>query len=165
MRPIAVSERILRPNCCRCRTVSATRSNRFASEPPTWRWMVTAVMVNSKFFEPTRSDMSLSASSIDRPSPVSVSTRLNSADAGGCPSSTTAWSPCLNEWPAFSDAAIVISRSGSCVSNAASLRRIRCQTTMYGTNAPTTIAITITIAELPAIAATTPNRSPAPATM
>ena len=35
-----------------------------------------------------------------------MSTRLNSFAAGSAPSSTTAWMPCLNEWPALSDAAI-----------------------------------------------------------
>ena len=57
--------------------------------------------------------MSPSASSSGRPRPASVSTRCNSSLAGGCASSSTAWSPCLNEWPAFSEAAIVVSRSGS----------------------------------------------------
>ncbi len=57
-------------------------SKRPASEPPTWRWIVTAVIANSKFFEPTRSAISASASSIGRPRPVSVSTRLNSSDRG-----------------------------------------------------------------------------------
>ena len=59
--------------------------------------------------------MSASASSIGRPSRVSVSTRLNSSLAGRLPSSTTAWSPCLNEWPAFSDAAIVDQQVGQLV--------------------------------------------------
>ena len=68
----------MRANCCRWRTVSATMSNRPASEPPIWRWIVTAVITNVKFFEPTRSAMSASASSIGLPSCVSVSTRLNS---------------------------------------------------------------------------------------
>jgi hypothetical protein len=35
IRPIAVSARILRANCWRWRTVSATMSKRDASEPPT----------------------------------------------------------------------------------------------------------------------------------
>src|SRR6266540_696255 len=83
------------------------------SEPPTWRWIVTAVIANSKFFEPARSAIASSASSIGRPNEVSVRTRLNSELAGGWPSSTTALRPCLNEWPAFSEAAIVISTSGS----------------------------------------------------
>ena len=48
MRPIAVSARILRANCCRWRTVSATMSKRPASEPPTWRWIVTAVIANAE---------------------------------------------------------------------------------------------------------------------
>src|SRR5438034_589972 len=66
MRPIAVSERILRANCCRFRTASATMSKSPARLPPTWRWMVTAVMTNWRFFEPTRSAISSSASSIGR---------------------------------------------------------------------------------------------------
>ena len=65
-------------NCCRCRTVSATMSKRPESEPPIWRWIVTAVITNVKFSEPTRSAMLASASSIGLPSCVSVSTRLNS---------------------------------------------------------------------------------------
>src|ERR671936_563888 len=105
MRPMAVSDRILRANCCRERTVSATMSKRPASDPPTWRWIVTAVIANSKFFEPTRSAMSASASSIGRPRDVSVRTRFSSWSAGGWPSSTTACRPCLNECPAFSEAA------------------------------------------------------------
>ena len=36
-------------------------SNSPASEPPTWRWIVTAVITNAKFFEPTRSAISASA--------------------------------------------------------------------------------------------------------
>ena len=54
MRPIAVSPRTLRWNCWRWRTVSATMSKMPARLPPTWRWIVTAVMTNSRFFEPTR---------------------------------------------------------------------------------------------------------------
>ena len=78
MRPIAVRLFTLRANCCRWRTVSATMSKRPASEPPIWRWIVTAVITNVKFSEPTRSAMLASASSIGLPSCVSVSTRLNS---------------------------------------------------------------------------------------
>ena len=92
-RPIAVSARMRRANCCRARTVSATMSKSAASEPPTWRWIVTAVITNEKFFEPTRSAISPSESSIGRPSCVSVSTRLNSRAAGSMPSSTTDWIP------------------------------------------------------------------------
>ena len=33
-------------------------SKRPASEPPTWFWIVTAVTMNAKFFEPSRSAMS-----------------------------------------------------------------------------------------------------------
>ena len=83
IRPIAVSDLILRANCCRWRTVSATMSNSEASDPPTCRWIVTAVIANSKFFEPARSAMSARPSSIGRPSDVSVRTRLNSSLAGG----------------------------------------------------------------------------------
>src|SRR5918992_106454 len=54
MRPMAVSPRILRWNCCRWRTVSATMSKSPASEPPTCRWIVTALMTNSKLDDPTR---------------------------------------------------------------------------------------------------------------
>src|SRR5919199_1723113 len=50
MRPIAVSDLILRGNCCRFRTASATMSKRPARLPPTWRWMVTAVMKKSRVF-------------------------------------------------------------------------------------------------------------------
>ena len=49
---------------------------------------------------------------------ASVSTRLSSLLAGSRPSSTTLCRPCLKLWPAFSDAASVISRSGSWFSNA-----------------------------------------------
>ena len=113
MRPIAVSERILRANCWRSRTVSATMSNRPASEPPTCRWMFTAVITKEKFFEPMRSAVSCSAASIGRPSCVSVRTRRSSLAAGSWPSSTTLWIPCLKLCPAFREAAIVISRSGN----------------------------------------------------
>src|ERR1051325_8788119 len=53
-RPIAVNPRILRANCCRWRTVSATMSNRPARLPPTWRWIGTAVITKEKFSEPAR---------------------------------------------------------------------------------------------------------------
>ena len=52
MRPIAVSERILRANCWRLRTVSETMSKSVASDPPTCRWIVTAVIAKPKFSEP-----------------------------------------------------------------------------------------------------------------
>ena len=92
-------------------------SKRPASEPPIWRWIVTAVITKEKFFEPTRSAMSTSASSMGLPSCVSVRTRLNSLAAGSAPSSTTDWMPWRKLWPAFSEAASVISRSGSWFSN------------------------------------------------
>ena len=92
--------------------------------PPTWRWIVTAVMTKRRFFEPTRSAISASAPSIGRPRRVSVRTRLNSLAAGPAPSSTTAWIPCRKLWPALSDAASVVSTSGSW-SSIAARRRLR----------------------------------------
>ena len=150
MRPIAVSERILRANCWRLRTVSETMSKSVASDPPTCRWIVTAVIAKPKFSEPMRSAMSPSASSRGRPRPASVSTRLSSSLAGGCASSSTAWSPCLNEWPAFKVAAIVVSMSGSCSSNALTRRRTRRATNPYGSMPPMPNATSATRAGTPA---------------
>ena len=59
-------------------------SKRPARLPPTWRWIVTALMTNSKFLEPMR-PISPRASSIGRPSRVSVRTRSNSLATGSCP--------------------------------------------------------------------------------
>jgi hypothetical protein len=107
-----------------------------ASEPPTWRWIVTEVITKSRFLEPTRSHISLSASSMALPSRVSVSTRLNSSEAGGWPSSTTLWIACRKLCPAFSEAAIVIRRSGSWSSNAFRRRRALNQTKTTGSERP-----------------------------
>src|SRR5881409_1345561 len=45
---MAVSDLILRWNCCLWRTVSATMSKRPASEPPTCVWTLTAVNVQTQ---------------------------------------------------------------------------------------------------------------------
>ena len=84
---------------------------------------MTAVITKEKFFEPIRSAVSASASSIGRPSRVSVMTRPSSVLVGSWPSSTIVWMPCLKLWPAFSEAAIVTSMSGSWSSKAAIRRR------------------------------------------
>jgi hypothetical protein len=70
-----------------------------------------------------RSAVSASASSIGRPSWVSVITRPSTLLAGSWPSSTTVWIPCLKLCPALSEAARVTSRSGSWFSNAFIRRR------------------------------------------
>ena len=132
--------------------------------PPTWRWIVTAVTTKETFFEPIRVAISASASSIGRPSRVSVSTRLNSLLAGGWPSSTTAWIPWRKLWPAFSEAASVTSRSGSWSSIAASRRFALHQTTTIGTAPPTSHREQRHSAcAAPATAKTIPARSPEPA--
>ncbi len=102
--------------------------------------MVTAVRTNSRFFEPTRRDISASAPSIGRPRRVSVSTRWNSLDAGSWPSSTTAWMPWRKLCPAFREAATVVRRSGSCASNAFRRRLARRFTQPYGMYAPSASA-------------------------
>ena len=61
-----------------------------------------------------------SASSDCMPSWISASTRANSLAVGSAPSLTALSIAWLNEWPAFSDAAIAISVSGSWLSNRAS---------------------------------------------
>ncbi len=111
-------------------------SNSPASEPPTWFWIVTAVTMNEKFFEPSRSAMSAIDASICRPRLASASTRWNSFFAGSCASSTIVWIPCLKLWPAFSDAATAISRSGSCSSNAFRRFLALCMTNRIGIDAP-----------------------------
>ena len=88
--------------------------------------------MNAKFFEPSRSAMSASAASIGRPRLASASTRWNSFLDGSCASSTSVWMPCLKLWPALSDAATAISRSGSCSSNAVSRLRAFRQTKPMG---------------------------------
>ena len=118
-------------------------------------------MTKSKFFEPTRSAISRRESSIGRPSRASVITRLNSAAAGGWPSSTTFWIPCRKLWPALSEAASVISRSGSWFSNAASLRFAFSQTTTNGTDAPAAKPSTANNADRPTSPRTIPPRRPA----
>ena len=102
------------------------------------------------------------ASSIGRPMPASVRARRSSSLAGGWLSSTTACSPCLNEWPALSEAAIVASRSGSWSSNFLVRRRTRTVTAAYGTEAPTARAPRIRIGGEPVTAATSPSRMPEP---
>ena len=76
------------------------------------------MITKAKFFEPIRSAVSESASSIGRPRRVSVMTRPSSLLAGSWPSSTIVWMPCLKLWPALSEAASVTSRSGSWSSKA-----------------------------------------------
>jgi len=124
--------------------------------------MVTAVIANSKFAEPTRSAMSANASSSGRPSPASVSTRRSSSLAGGLLSSTTACSPCLNECPAFSVAAIVVRRSGSWFSNAFALRRTRIVTMKYGIAPPKSIPANVRSAGEPAAEKRRPAPTPQP---
>ena len=79
--------------------------------------------------------MSARASSIVLPSCVSVRTRRNSFAAGSAPSSTTDWMPWRKLCPALSDAAIVISRSGSWFSNSLDARLALKETTQSGTAA------------------------------
>ena len=79
--------------------------------------MFTAITTKPKLYEFMRSAIACSACSDGAPSWISATTRENSFAVGSAPSWThiaTAW---LKAWPALSDAAIVISVSGSWFSN------------------------------------------------
>ena len=92
--------------------------------PPTWRWIVTAVMTKSKFFEPTRSAISCERL-LHRAAEARLGEHALELLARRRPALVgDVCRPCRKLWPALSDAASVISRSGSCFSNAC-VRRLR----------------------------------------
>ena len=87
--------------------------------PPTVRWMLTAMTTKPKLVESRRPAIDSSAASEVMPSWISEDTRASSVDVGSAPSRMTLLSAELNAWPAFREAAMVISISGSWASNAA----------------------------------------------
>jgi hypothetical protein len=124
--------------------------------------MVTAVITNEKFLEPSRSEVSARASLIGRPSFVSVMTRPSSLLAGSWPSSTTVWIPCMKLWPALSEAASVTSRSGSWSSKALIRLRALNHTQPYGSSAPTANATSRTNVDCAVTAAKIPSTKALP---
>ena len=100
MRCCAVSTRISPMMRTRSRMVKAMESRISARLPPTWCWMVMAVVISSRSSERTRRTMLVSACSKGRPRLTSRMTRLNSVEMGGCVSRTTSSMACRNEAPA-----------------------------------------------------------------
>ena len=140
IRPIEVSAFTFRACRWRSRTVSESVSKSPASEPPTCDWTLTAVATYSRSAEPMRSHMPVRAWSSGRPSRSSPSTRLNSSEAGGLPSSAIARIAGRSPCPARSVEAIVESTSGSCRSNAFLRRAAASRRTSSGTPSPSSMA-------------------------
>src|ERR1035437_6599585 len=81
----------------RSRIVNAMESRISARLPPTWCWIVIAVVISSRSSERTRRTMFSRAASKASPRLTSRTTRLNSVVIGGCASRTTISIACRNE--------------------------------------------------------------------
>src|SRR5215216_541816 len=132
IRPSADRTLTCRWTYARSRTVLATMSSTSARFPPTCRWMFTAMTAHRMSSLPTRSAISTIASSIDRPSRISDTTRWNSPADGSLISPAT-WSRAWRKLcPARRELARIDRTSGSC-SAIIFCRFLRARTShMYG---------------------------------